>query len=81
MLPAMKLDEYLRTNNLDDEAFAAIMGDHSAHAVKKWRYGERTPRADAMRKIQEVTGGQVGPADFFGLPEDASDADRTGAAA
>jgi hypothetical protein len=61
----MKLDEYLRTNNLDDEAFAALIGDHSAHAVKKWRYGERTPRADAMRKIHEVTNGCVTPTDFF----------------
>lgn len=61
----MKLGAYMRANKLDDEAMAALIGDCTAHAVKKWRYSERLPRSEAMRRIHDVTGGQVGPTDFF----------------
>lgn len=60
----MKLSDFLRAAGLDDEAFAAQMGDCSAHAVKKWRYAERVPRPDQMRRIAEITEGKVTPNDF-----------------
>ncbi len=60
----MKLSDFLKASGLDDEAFAAQVGDCSAHAVKKWRYAERTPRPDQMRRIAEITDGKVTPNDF-----------------
>ena len=77
----MKLGAYMRANDLDDEAMAALIGDCTAHAVKKWRYAERLPRSEAMRRIQEVTGGQVAPADFFGTSAPESPANASGAPA
>ncbi len=65
----MRLGEYLQTHKIDDHTFAALLGGVSSHAVKKWRYRERTPRLDAIRKIQEATGGAVTPADFVEAPE------------
>lgn len=68
----MRLAEYLRTNNLDDAAFGAVVGS-SEGAVKKWRYGERIPRPDQMARIREATGGAVTADDFY-APSDASGA-------
>lgn len=76
----MKLAEYMKTHDLDDEAMAKLIGDVSASAVKKWRYGERDrPRAETMLRIQEVTAGQVALSDWFPAPEAVEPA--TGAAA
>ena len=61
----MTLSAYLKNRGLTHEKFAAMVGA-SAFGVRKWARGERTPRPDAMRKIQEVTDGEVTPADFFG---------------
>tara|TARA_R100000365_G_C2748614_1_gene80774 strand:- start:16233 stop:16436 length:204 start_codon:yes stop_codon:yes gene_type:complete len=60
----MLLTNYLSTNGISDEAFAALVGVTS-HGVRKWRYGERVPRPDQMRKISEVTAGKVQPNDFI----------------
>lgn len=64
----MKLQSYLDQENLSHEAFGKLVGA-SEFGVRKWARGERTPRPDAMRKIVEATKGEVGPADFFDLPE------------
>lgn len=60
----MKLSEFMSAAGLDDEQMAALLGGCTAHAVKKWRYGERLPRPEQLRRIAEVTGGQVTPNDF-----------------
>lgn len=66
----MKLAEYMKASGLEDESFAEMVGDCSSHAVKKWRYQERVPRPDQMRRIAEVTGGRVTPNDFvLSVPE------------
>lgn len=60
----MLLAEYMKASGLEDEGFANSVGGCSAHAVKKWRYRERVPRPDQMRRIAEITGGKVTPNDF-----------------
>lgn len=62
----MTLSEYMRNSQLDDEAMASLLGC-SAGAVKKWRYGERVPRPDQLKRIAEVTGHQVTANDFHGI--------------
>lgn len=49
----------MRREGIDDEAFARLVGDCTAHAVKKWKYGERQPPADRVIRIEEVTNGSV----------------------
>ncbi len=60
----MKLLDYMRAENLGDEAMACRIGGCSAHAVRKWKYGERSPGADRIIRIEEVTGGKVGLHDW-----------------
>lgn len=55
----MKLIDYMRREKLDDQAMADRLGDCSAFAVKKWKYGERSPDADRILKIQKATYGRV----------------------
>lgn len=70
----MKFDAWLKLEGLDDAAAADRIGDCSEHAVKKWRYGERIPRADKMRRIQEISGGAVSPPDWYSEPANESPA-------
>jgi hypothetical protein len=65
----MQLAEYIKASGLEDESFAALVGSCSPHAVKKWRYQERIPRPDQMRRIAEVTAGAVTPNDFVLQPQ------------
>lgn len=67
MLRGMKLQDYLAEKKISHQDFGKLVGA-SEFGVRKWVRGERVPRNDAMRKIQEVTGGAVGPADFFDVP-------------
>ena len=53
---------------IGDAEFARLIGVGSRMAVMRYRRGERIPRPDVMRRIVEVTEGQVGPADFYDLP-------------
>lgn len=65
----MKLIEWMRAQGLDDDAVAAAVGDVSAHAVKKWKYDERIPRKAQLRRLTEVTNGQVTANDFMHAQE------------
>lgn len=65
MLRSMQLHAYLKDNNITAEKFAEMIGA-SASGVRKWLYEDRTPRKKMMRKIHEVTGGQVTPIDLVG---------------
>lgn len=60
----MKLEQYLTTNKLSPEAFGLLV-DASESGVRKWMYGERTPRPKQMRRIIEVTKGKVSANDFI----------------
>lgn len=67
----MKLYDWLVSNDITDDEFASRVGT-SPHAVKKWRYGERRPRADAVARIVEATAGKVTAHDFYG-PQEAAE--------
>ena len=66
----MQLQSYMKENGLDDDAMAAAIGDCSASAVRKWKYGERIPRPPQARRIAEITNGRVTMNDFVGLGGD-----------
>lgn len=67
----MKLDAFMKANDLDDAGMASLIGDCSEGAVKKWRYRERTPRPAQMQRIFTATNGAVTPNDFMdGAPSD-----------
>lgn len=61
---AMTLSEYMKAKALSDAEVAASLGC-SEGAVKKWRYGERTPRPDQLRRIHDLTEGTVTANDFL----------------
>ena len=61
----MRLGDFMKTRSLDDAAMAALIGEVSEGAVKKWRYGERTPRPHQMARITAATDGQVTANDFM----------------
>lgn len=61
----MKLADYMKANSLDDAAMAQRIGDCTEFAVKKWKYGERTPRPEQMTKIKAATAGEVSADDFM----------------
>jgi transcriptional regulator with XRE-family HTH domain len=61
----MKLSDFKKEQNLTDDALAAIIGDCSVSALRKWFSGERIPRKDQMERIAEVTAGKVLPNDFY----------------
>jgi DNA-binding transcriptional regulator YdaS (Cro superfamily) len=64
----MKLAEYMKSIGLGDLAMAEKIGGCSEFAVKKWKYGERTPRPEQMVRIRAATGGQVSADDFMREP-------------
>lgn len=66
-LTLMNLDDYLKSTDQTEDAFAKRIGV-SQPAVHRYRTG-RIPTPDVMQKIVEATAGSVTPNDFFGLPE------------
>lgn len=60
----MKLKLYLSEKNLSLEQFADLVGA-SPFGVRKWITGERIPRKKALRRIRQITGGEVSYADFL----------------
>ena len=60
----MTLAEFIKARSLTDAHLAELLGC-SIGALRKWKYGERTPRPDQMRKITEVTDNLVTPNDFL----------------
>lgn len=61
----MTLHEFMKLASLSDTDMASKLGC-SEGAVKKWRYGERVPRVDQLRRIHEITNGAVTANDFIG---------------
>ena len=60
----MKLDTFLKSANLDDEAFGAqIQRDRTT--VYRLRTGKRAPDWDTVIKIREATGGKVSAEDWL----------------
>jgi transcriptional regulator with XRE-family HTH domain len=63
----MQLRAYAREHRLTAVQLAKML-DYPTATVRKWLQRERIPRPEALRKIEEATGGQVAPADFFESP-------------
>lgn len=61
----MKLTQYMNEKSITPERLAELVGNVSASGVRKWMYDERVPRPEQMRRIAEVTKGQVKPNDFI----------------
>jgi hypothetical protein len=62
----MRLIDYMRAEQLDDVQFAELYNDGlpkhrrcTEYAVKKWKYGERTPGADTIIRIETITHSNV----------------------
>jgi len=64
----MTLSEYMKRAGLDALAIARKL-KCSEGAVRKWQYGERTPRKKKMLEIYYLTRGQVTANDFLGFEE------------
>jgi hypothetical protein len=75
----MNLQAYMRQNDLSPEDFGAKVG-RSHWAVRKWMYGQRTPRAAEMRAIHDATGGLVTPNDFLASGQSGAPAEKGAAA-
>jgi transcriptional regulator with XRE-family HTH domain len=74
----MKLLQYLKDRKLSDEEFAEMVGGSAtARAVRKWKYGETSPRIPELVRVEEVTGGAVTARDFLDDAE-RTDAERSG---
>jgi len=63
MIAGMTLDEYLRSRDIPEQAFAAAIGV-SQPAVHRYRRGMRRPSKPVMTRIVASTGGMVQPNDF-----------------
>jgi transcriptional regulator with XRE-family HTH domain len=65
----MKLADYLKRSDLDDAAFAALIGCDRT-TVTRIRNGTHRPSDPLKERIAQETGGLVRPDDYFdGLPE------------
>lgn len=63
----MKLRAWRKANQISQCEAARRIGV-SAAAVCRYEAGERVPDRRVMAVIIAVTGGQVGPGDFYDLP-------------
>lgn len=73
----MKLKAWRQARGLTQKDLADRI-EVGAPAVSRYENG-RVPEPDVMSKIWELTGGAVGPADFYGLGASAPPADREAA--
>lgn len=67
----MKLRDFLSARDMSEAQLGRLLGIGQA-TVNRYVRGERIPRLEVMRRIVEVTEGEVGPADFYDLPAAAS---------
>ena len=64
----MKLLDYMKLHHASDSDIALAVGTVSPAAVKKWKYGETSPRLPELVKLVELTNGAVTPNDFMPSP-------------
>ena len=60
----MRLNSYLKYAGKTHKDFADELG-LSVSAIHKWLYGQRFPRKEHLKKIQELTNGEVTTNDFI----------------
>ncbi|MBO9377695.1 hypothetical protein GG804_13040 [Sphingomonas histidinilytica] len=77
----MKLIDYLSSEVISLNAFAARIGAKNARTVQRWTKspgsaGYRMPSTAMMDAIMRETGGKVQPNDFFEMPSSFPPADE-----
>lgn len=60
----MTLKEYVKSNNFSQYRFAKMMNISPAN-VSRWVSGKNIPSLNYIKKIKEITGGQVTIVDFY----------------
>lgn len=60
----MKLEQYLRENDIKPVAFAISL-EVAPSTITRILRGERSPRVELVAKIQKATGGKVTVDDFI----------------
>lgn len=60
----MRMIDWMRSENLDDQQVAKLLGNCSASAVKKWKYGERVPDAKRILQIESLSKGGISLTDW-----------------
>lgn len=73
----MTLNDYLLKNFISKKEFARQYGFNYEN-IRLYCNGTRIPRIPFLKKIYEVTAGQVTPADFYDLPKPLNDNSDTG---
>ena len=68
----MKLATYMKEHGLDDATMASLVGGCTEHAVRKWKYGERSPSVTTIVRIEEITAGKVTMRDFLKVEPEAA---------
>ena len=63
-ISVMKLSDYIAETGVSIDQFADDVGEVSISGVRKWLHGQRVPRPEQMRRIDEITGHRVMPNDF-----------------
>ena len=65
----MKLSAWLKQKGYKQEEFLNYCHENGAtfgsSALAKWASGKRIPNKDDMRFINDITGGEVSPNDFY----------------
>lgn len=64
----MQLSDWMTQKKIDDDAMAALI-NKSRVSVSRYRRGIETPGTDTLRRIVEVTGGEVSANDMLGISE------------
>ena len=65
----MKLDEWRKARKFTQEQLAEMIGVASRVSVARYESG-RVPDQDVLRKIIEITSGEVTANDFYDIPCD-----------
>lgn len=60
----MKLDAYLRVHGLTSAEFARACGLSGKQLIHQYRHGLRFPTPENLRRIREITSGDVTADDF-----------------
>jgi hypothetical protein len=68
LVMGMRLEEFLKTKGKDQAeqlATASAETGFTAMAFRHWITGRSIPRSATMAKLEQWSGGEVKPADFF----------------
>ena len=68
MKQRLTLRQWMENNGCSNTQLGDLLGV-APSMVSKWRNGLDIPRRETMRRIYEVTKGQVEPSAFYDLPK------------